>query len=135
MQLSRSSMTYQRQMAPDDEIIAVLQELAERFPERGFGKYFQLIRRRGHTWNHKRVYRVYCGLKMNRRRIGKKRLSTREPQTLEIHREVNKSWSIDFMKDVIERIFACRGILTQIRMDNGSEFISATLSDATANGC
>jgi len=32
-------MTYQRQMAPDDEIIAVLQELAERFPERGFGKY------------------------------------------------------------------------------------------------
>ena len=64
-------------MAPDDEIIAVLQELAERFPERGFGKYFQLIRRRGHTWNYKRVYRVYCGQNMNRRRIGKKRLPTR----------------------------------------------------------
>lgn len=101
MQLSRSSMTYQRQMAPDDEIIAVLQELAERFPERGFGKYFQLIRRRGHTWNHKRVYRVYCGLKMNRRRLGKKRLPTRDPQPLAVPGEINKSWSIDFMSDAL----------------------------------
>jgi len=42
-------MRYQRQMVPDDDIIAVLQELAERFPERGFGKYFQLVRRSGHT--------------------------------------------------------------------------------------
>jgi len=34
-------MSYQRRLVPDDDIIAVLQELAERFPERGFGKYFQ----------------------------------------------------------------------------------------------
>jgi len=33
-------MSYQRRMMPDDDIIAVLQELAGRFPEWGFGKYF-----------------------------------------------------------------------------------------------
>ena len=31
-------------------MIALLAELAERFPERGFDKLFQLIRRRGLVW-------------------------------------------------------------------------------------
>jgi putative transposase len=75
--------------------------LAERFPERGFGKYYQLIRRRGHLWNHKRVYRVYCDLKMNRRRIGKKRLPSRDPQPLAVPKELNQSWSMDFMSDAL----------------------------------
>ncbi len=30
----------------------VLQELAERYPDRGFGKLFKLVRRRGLVWNH-----------------------------------------------------------------------------------
>lgn len=45
-------MRYQRRPDRDDEVIALLSELAERFPERGFGKLFQIIRRRGHVWNH-----------------------------------------------------------------------------------
>jgi len=32
-------------------VIALLAELAERFPKRGFDKLFQLIRRRGLVWN------------------------------------------------------------------------------------
>ena len=77
MALSRTVLNYQPKLATDDDIITALQELAERFPERGFGKYFQLLRRRGYCWNHKKVYRVYCQLKMNLRRIGKKRLPSR----------------------------------------------------------
>ncbi|CAI8771407.1 protein of unknown function [Methylococcus capsulatus] len=57
-----------------DAVIAVLQELTEHFPERGFDKYFKVIRRRGHAWNHKRVYRIYRALNLNRRRASKKRL-------------------------------------------------------------
>ena len=72
--LSRTVYAYRPDRSADDEVIAVLQELAERFPERDFGKYFKLIRRRGHEWNHKRVYRIYCALNLNRRRAGKKRL-------------------------------------------------------------
>jgi len=45
--------------------------------------------------------RVYCGLKMNRRRIGKKRFPTRDPQPLAVPGEINKSWSIDFMSDAL----------------------------------
>lgn len=100
--LSRSVLAYESRATESDEpIIAVLQELAERFPERGFGKYFKLIRRRGHGWNHKRVYRIYCALNLNRRRVGKKRLPPRTPAPLAVPGEMNRSWSIDFMSDAL----------------------------------
>lgn len=85
----------------DDEVIAVLQELAERFPDRGFRKLFKLVRRRGLAWNHKRVWRVYCALKLNMRRTGKKRLPDRNPTPLVAGEAINTSWSADFMSDAL----------------------------------
>lgn len=99
--LSRSVLAYTPRAADDEPLIAVLQELAERFPDRGFSKYYKLIRRRGHGWNHKRVYRVYCGLGLNRRRLGKKRLPPRDPAPLAVPAEINRSWSMDFMSDAL----------------------------------
>ena len=57
LKLARSTARYAARPDRDEAVIAVLQELAERFEDRGFGKLFQLIRRRGHGWNHKRVWR------------------------------------------------------------------------------
>lgn len=99
--LSRSTLIYERRRSADEEIIVVLQELAERFPDRGFGKYYTLIRRRGHEWNHKRVYRVYCALGLNRRRLGKRRLPPRDPAPLSVPKLINQSWSVDFMSDAL----------------------------------
>ncbi|KLB30779.1 transposase, partial [Xanthomonas hortorum pv. gardneri] len=78
-----------------------MSELAERFPERGFGKLFQIIRRRGHLWNHKRVWRVYCLMKLNQRRRSKRRVPTRHPQPLACGDRPNAGWSIDFMSDAL----------------------------------
>jgi len=77
--LSRSTVRYPRRPDRDEEVIALLAELAERFPERGFDKLFQLIRRRGLVWNHKRVWRVYCLMRLNHRRRGKRRVPSRHP--------------------------------------------------------
>ena len=99
--LSRSVARYVVNLAQDEAVIALLLELSERFPERGFSKLFQLIRRRGHGWNHKRVWRVYCQLGLNRRRRGTKRLPNRHPLPLESGVQINASWSVDFMSDAL----------------------------------
>jgi len=99
--LSRSVYHYKPDLAKDEPVIEALVSLADRYPRYGFGKLFLLMRRQGHPWNHKRVYRVYCSLKLNFRRKGKKRLPSRNPQPLAVPTDANKCWSIDFMSDVL----------------------------------
>lgn len=90
LSLSRTVYFYQPDTRRDEPVILALTELAERYPRYGFKKLFQLLRRQGNTWNHKRVHRIYCLLKLNFRRKGKQRLPVRNPASL------NQSWSIVF---------------------------------------
>jgi putative transposase len=94
-------MRYRRRLDRDEPVIALLAELVERFPERGSDNLFQIIRRRGLPWNHKRVWRVYCLMHLNRRRRGKKRVPTRHPLPLMAGEQINGSWSVDFMSDAL----------------------------------
>ncbi len=47
---------YQPDIRRDEPVIHALTEQAERYPRYGFKKLFQLLRRQGNTWNHKRVH-------------------------------------------------------------------------------
>lgn len=96
--LSRSDYYY-RSVKDDTTVILALQGLAEQHPSYGFRKLFAYLKRRGHIWNHKRVYRVYKLLKLNKRRKGKRRLPTRVKQPLQQQAAINQSWSMDFMSD------------------------------------
>ncbi len=73
-QACRTVFRYQPDTRRDEPVIQSLTEAAERYPRYGFKKLFQVLRRQGHVWNHKRVHRVYCLLKLNFRRKGKQRL-------------------------------------------------------------
>lgn len=75
--------------------------MAERYPRYGFPKLFQVLRRQGHPWNHKRIHRIYCLLKLNFRRKGKQRLPVRNPSPLATPEALNQSWSVDFMHDAL----------------------------------
>lgn len=99
--ISRSVYGYQPDADKDQHVIKVLLELADRYPRYGFGKMFALIRRQGHPWNHKRVHRIYCALKLNMRRKGKKRLPKRHPEPLRVPETINQCWSADFMSDAL----------------------------------
>lgn len=80
-------------------MINLLLEFVEKHSRYGFSKLFELIRRRGERWNHKRVYRVYCNLEVNFCHKGKKRLPNRNPEPLSVPDQINQGWSIDFMSD------------------------------------
>lgn len=93
------SQYYYSSVKDDTEVIEILQELAFKHPSYGFRKLFAYIRRSGKPWNHKRVYRVYKLLKLNKKRRGKRRLPARIKQPLQQQLTVNKIWSVDFMSD------------------------------------
>ncbi len=84
---------------PDDEIVDVLMRLAESHPRWGFGLMFDWTRLQQHTWNHKRVYRVYKELALNLRVKPKRRFPSRSPAPLDEASKPNDCWSLDFMSD------------------------------------
>jgi len=85
----------------DRPIAEALGALAETKPGLGFWKLDRRLRRLGHDWNHKRVYRVYGLLKLNLRRRTKKRVPPRDPMPLLVPARPNQVWSADFMSDAL----------------------------------
>lgn len=59
------------------------------------------MRLQGKTWNHKRVHRVYCALRLNLPRRTKRRLPRRLLQPMGAPEELNATWALDFMSDAL----------------------------------
>ena len=83
----------------DTEVIDALNETIKRHGRWGFWKCYNALRGKGCTWNHKRVYRVYCQLGLNQKRRAKRRIPKREKQPLLVPQRPNQVWSADFMSD------------------------------------
>ena len=95
-------MYYYRNKLPDDtEIISKLNELAEKYPTRGFDNYYGKLRNEGLEWNRKRVLRVYRQMNLTKRRKRKRRLPSRVKKILHSPGKLNHTWSIDFMSDAL----------------------------------
>ena len=78
-----------------------LQAVLERHPRIGFWMCFGRLRARGYAWNHKRVHRIYCALRLNLPRRAKRRLPERLRQPLNAPKELNRVWALDFMSDAL----------------------------------
>lgn len=85
----------------DAPVIEALNHVVEEHPRWGFWMCFHRLRNLGHGWNHKRVWRVYKAMKLNRKRRAKRRLPYREATPLGSPPVVNRTWSFDFMSDTI----------------------------------
>lgn len=102
MQLSKSVYYYKALEKDDNTIEQVLKENVLSHSEEGFWKAYERLRAEGHPWNHKRVFRVYQKLGLSLRRKVKKRLPARVKEPLEVPEQLNESWSIDFVTDVLD---------------------------------
>ncbi|MBK9438415.1 MAG: transposase [Chloracidobacterium sp.] len=84
MLISRRVYRYSPQQRDDAALIEALGNLARDHPDLGFGKFYDLLKADGHGWNHKRVHRVYCEMKLNKRRKYKRRVPTRHLEPLTV---------------------------------------------------
>jgi putative transposase len=84
----------------DAPVIAALTTLVAAQSRWGFWKCWDRLRLTGHRWNHKRVWRVYCQLRLNLPRRTKKRL-VRPAQPLVVLPHPNEVWAMDFMSDTL----------------------------------
>lgn len=94
--VSETCYRYSPLLSDENEMIAdLLVGLTEARKTWGFGLCFLHLRNvKGHPWNHKRVYRIYCALELNLRIKPRKRLKRDVPDTLAVPERPNVTWSI-----------------------------------------
>lgn len=99
--ISETCYRYKSLLNDDNALIAkLLVDLAEAQTDWGFGQCFFYLRNvKGHTWNHKRVYRIYCELALNLRIRPRRRLKRNVPEPLKEPTKRDQVWSMDFMHD------------------------------------
>lgn len=86
--------------AENEQIADWLLRLTDNHRNWGFGLCYLYLRNvKGFKWNHKRIYRIYKGLKLNLRIKPRKRLNREKPEPLAVPGEINQVWSMDFMHD------------------------------------
>ena len=101
----------------DADVVTALNEVVGRHSRWGFWKSFYRLRRAGHRWNHKRVHRVYCALRLNLPRRTKRRIPARLRQPLVAPARLNETWALDFMADAL---YDGRGFRTFNVLDEGN---------------
>lgn len=99
--VSETCYRYQPKLSDENaEIASRLAELTAAESDWGFGLCFDYLRNvEGKTWNHKRVYRIYCEQLLNLRIRPRRRLHRNKPEPLKEPTKPDQVWSVDFMHD------------------------------------
>jgi putative transposase len=101
----------------DAAVIAVLTDVVARYPRWGFWKLYDRLRVEGCRWNHKRLHRVYCALRLNLPRRTTRRVPKRVRQPLIALPVLNQTWALDFM---VETLYDRRRVRLLTILDEGN---------------
>lgn len=83
----------------DQEIAELLHRVTARFIAWGFWMVYHYLRRQGHPWNHKRIYRIWKSEGLHLRLPPKRPKIRREYGDLLAPDRINQGWGIDFLSD------------------------------------
>jgi putative transposase len=112
--LSRGTAHYQPHRN-DEALREALRRLASERRRFGYRRLAVMLRREGHGYNLKKIYRLYReeGLAVKRRKGRKRAIGTRLP--LPRPDKINQIWSLDFISDALTdgRRFRILGIMDQ----------------------
>lgn len=119
--ISETCYRYQPKLSNENaEIAEWLMRLTTDDADWGFGLCFDYLRNvEGFSWNHKRVYRIYCDLQLNLRIRPKRRLNRHKPEPLKEPLRSNQVWSMDFMHDQLSdgRTFRLFNVIDDFRRE------------------
>lgn len=128
--ISRSTYYYQSKRE-DEHLKEAIIEIAYRYPSFGYRRITAVLRRQGFEVNHKKVYRLYRELNLQKsvkRRGYKKKATYGQPPAAE---HPNHVWSIDIIEDRTEDSRKIR-ILNVI--DVYSRYVFTPLVDSSITG-
>lgn len=101
VKLSRSMLAYRPVVKDDQPVIAAIERHLASNPRDGFGLLYDTLSLTGRPCGKTRLWRVYCDMKLNLKRRGKRRLPERIRAPLVIPALPNQTWSADFMVDAL----------------------------------
>jgi len=101
LRLSRSAVYYHPRARHDEPVIEAVSRHITANPGHGFGLLYKTLRAGPVLCGKTRLHRVYCELKLNRPRRGKRRLPARIREPLIVPLQLNETWSADFMSDAL----------------------------------
>ena len=91
--IARSTLRYRPVPRDDSGVITFIQTYMALNPRHGFGLLYDSARHQGKPWGKTVLWRVYCELKLNLPRRGKKRLPSRIKLPLVAAGQPNQGWS------------------------------------------
>ena len=85
----------------DQMIAGLLHKVTRRFVAWGFWMVFHYLRKQGHKWNHKRIYRIWKAEGLHLRVTPKRAKIRRKYLDLIAPDKINEGWAVDFLSDWI----------------------------------
>lgn len=119
LQLARSTARYQTRRRDTDELIDRIRRMATEWCAVGYRMIHDRLRNEGWIINHKRVYRVWRSLGLDRKpKQRTRRRGTPSPSPLAAPQQANERWALDFLSDRLEngqpyRILALIDVFTR----------------------
>lgn len=97
--MSRSLLYYRARSKNDEHVIAAINAYIAKNPTQSFGLLLLSFKLEPQPWRKTVLWRIYCELKLNLPRQGKKLLPQKIRESLAVPAFPNHTWSADFMRD------------------------------------